>query len=79
MALTAGSIFEIRASATTLNVNGSGFNPANAGMLADATTDANTANTASPVLSSASYNFAAGDVPGSISSQARAGHLGGIR
>lgn len=62
MALTAGTIWEIRGSSTTLNVNGSGFNPANANALTDLTTDANTANTNSPVVSSASYNFAAGDV-----------------
>lgn len=62
MALTAGTIYEIRATATTGNVNGAGFNPANAAALTDLTTDANTANTNSPVVSSASYNFAAGDV-----------------
>lgn len=43
-------------------VNGGGFNPANANFPTDLTTDSNTGNTASPVVSSASYNFAAGDV-----------------
>lgn len=62
MALTTGTIFEIRATATTGNVNGAGFNSANANFPTDATTDSNTANTASPVLSSATYNFVAGDV-----------------
>jgi len=62
MALATGSIFHQSATATTGNVNGSGFNPANANMLTDLTTNANTANTASPVVSSASYNFVAGDV-----------------
>jgi len=62
MALPATGIVEINASATAGNVNGGGFNPANAGMLTDLTTDTNTANTAAPVVSSASYNFAAGDV-----------------
>jgi hypothetical protein len=61
-ALTLGTQWHVTATATTGNVNGSGFNPANANMLTDLTTDANTANTASPVCSSASYNFAAGDV-----------------
>lgn len=55
-------VWELNASATASNVNGGGFNPSNAGMLTDLTTDANTANTNSPIASSASYNFAAGDV-----------------
>jgi len=42
--------------------NGGGFNPANANFAADLTTDTNTGNTASPIVSSASYNFVAGDV-----------------
>lgn len=50
------------ASATANNVNGGGFNTANAGMLTNFACDANTGNTASPVISSASYNFVAGDV-----------------
>ena len=61
MALGA-SIYHIRASATAGNVNGGGFNRNNANMLADLTTDANTANTSAPVCSSASYNFVATDV-----------------
>lgn len=43
-------------------VNGGGFNFANASFPTDLTTDSNTANTASPVVSSATYNFVAGDV-----------------
>lgn len=62
MALAAGTIWESRASATTGNVNGAGFNPANAAAVTDLTTDANTANTNSPVVSSATYTFVAGDV-----------------
>lgn len=62
MALSSGNVFEIRSTATSGNVNAGGFNPTNANMLADLTTDANTANTNSPVVSSASYNFVAGDV-----------------
>lgn len=62
MALSASTVFEINSGATASNVNGGGFNPANANMLTDLTTDSNTANTNSPVCSSASYNFVAGDV-----------------
>lgn len=62
MALALGTIFEMRASALSGNLNAAGFNPANANMLTDLATDTNTANTASPIVSSASYNFAAGDV-----------------
>ena len=62
MALAAATIFELNASATASNVNSGGFNPANANMLTDGTTDTNTGNTNSPVFSSASYNFVAGDV-----------------
>lgn len=62
MALSASAIIELNASATANNVNGGGFNPTNANFLTDLTTDSNTANTASPVASSASYNFVAGDV-----------------
>lgn len=41
---------------------GGGFDPASSNFLTDLTTDAATGNTASPVVSSASYNFVAGDV-----------------
>lgn len=45
------------------NANAGGwFNPSNANMLTDFATDTNTANTTAPVISSASYNFVAGDV-----------------
>lgn len=62
MAIAATCIWELNSAATASNANGGGFNPANAGMLTNLTTDANTANTASPVVSSAGYNFVAGDV-----------------
>lgn len=62
MALTTGTVWEIRTTATAGALNGGGFNRASAGFLTDLTTDTNTANTASPVVSSASYNFVAGDV-----------------
>lgn len=62
MALTAGTVWQIQASATSGNLNGAGFNIANANFPTDLATDANTANTASPIVSSATYNFAAGDV-----------------
>ncbi len=61
MALLLTSILEINSAATAGNVNGAFFDTA-APTATDLTTDANTANTASPVVSSASYNFVAGDV-----------------
>ena len=60
MALSASTVFEIQSTATASNANGGGFNPANANMLTDLT--ATGGNTSAPVVSSASYNFAAGDV-----------------
>lgn len=62
MALATGTVWDLRTTATTGNVNGSGFNPANANFVTDLTTDAATGNTGSPVLSSATYTFVAGDV-----------------
>lgn len=62
MAIAATTILEINSGATAANVNGGGFNPANAGMLTDGTVDAGTGNTASPIFSSVSYSFVAGDV-----------------
>lgn len=60
MSLTNGTIWAISASATTGNVNGSGYNIANAGMLTDLA--ATVATGASPVVTSATYAFVAGDV-----------------
>lgn len=62
MAIAATTIWEINGGSVASNAGGGGFNPANAGMLTDLTTDTNTANTSAPVCSSASYNFVAGDV-----------------
>ena len=62
MALASGTLFEINSGATASNVNAGGFNPANANMLTDLACDSSTGNTNSPVVSSASYNFVAGDV-----------------
>lgn len=62
MALATNTEFTITATATTGNVNAAGFNPGNSNMLTDLACDTGTGNTASPVVSSASYNFAAGDV-----------------
>ncbi len=62
MALPAGLFVEINSSATASNVNGGGFNPYNASFMTDLTTDANTANTNAPIVSSATYTFVAGDV-----------------
>lgn len=60
MALTAGTLWEIRDTATTGNTGGSGFNPANANFLTDLAGTSATGN--SPVVSSVSYTFVAGDV-----------------
>ncbi len=61
MAFSATTILEVQTGGDDTN-NGGAFNPANANMATDLTTDANTANTSSPVVSSASYNFQARDV-----------------
>lgn len=60
MAFNARAIWELHSGGS--NNNGGAFNPANANFATDLT--ATSANTASPVVSSASYNFAAGDVGG---------------
>lgn len=60
MALSASTVFQIQSTATASNVNSGGFNPANTNMLTDGA--ATSANGNSPVFSSASYNFVAGDV-----------------
>jgi hypothetical protein len=59
-ALSASTVFEIRSTATASNVNGGGFNAANANLLTDGAATSATGNAA--VFSSASYNFVAGDV-----------------
>lgn len=61
MALTAGTIFQIQASATTGNINGAGFNIANANFPTDL--KATSGTTSAPVVSSATYTFVSpGDV-----------------
>lgn len=60
--LNSGTLFEFKTTATASNVNGAGFNPGNANFMTDLACDANTGNTNAPVVSSASYNFVAGDV-----------------
>jgi hypothetical protein len=62
MALNAATQWMFRPAATANMVNGGGFNTANANFLSDCTVDAGTGNTATPVLSSASYNFVVADV-----------------
>jgi len=59
MALAATSMVEIRQDATANNVNGGGFNPGNANFLTDLAATSATGN--SPVVTSASYTFVAGD------------------
>lgn len=61
MTLTATTDWELRSGATAGMLNGGGFNQAATFGITDGTTDANTANTASPVLSSATYTFVASD------------------
>lgn len=60
MALATGTIWEMRDSATTGNVNGGGFNINNAAFITDFTATSATGN--APVIATASYNFAASDV-----------------
>jgi hypothetical protein len=60
MALAAGNVWEINSAATASNVNGGGFNTANANFITDYA--ATVANTAAPVVTSATYTFVAGDV-----------------
>ena len=59
-AIAPATIWEINSAGSMSS--SAGFNPANAAMPTDLTTDTGTGNTASPVVSSASYNFVAGDV-----------------
>ena len=61
-AIPANAIWHLRSDATASNVNGGFFNTGNANFPTDGTVDTNTGNTNSPVFSSASYNFVAGDV-----------------
>lgn len=61
MAFANSTIWELQPTSGN-NANGGGFNPGNTSMATDLTTDTNTGNTSSPVVSSASYNFAARDV-----------------
>lgn len=62
MALANTNHFSIISGSTASNVNGGGFNIANANFLTDLTTDTGTGNTSSPIVSSATYTFVAGDV-----------------
>lgn len=65
MALAATTIWEVQAAGSGSADDGStsgAFNPNNANMATDLTTDTNTANTTAPVVSSASYNFVSRDV-----------------
>lgn len=59
-ALSGNTIYELNASATAGNVNGGGFNPANANMPTDLATT--TGTSATPSVTSATYTFVAGDV-----------------
>lgn len=61
MAIAPETRWEFMQDATAGNVNGGGFNPANAGMLTDLACDTGTGNTSAPVVSSATYSFGASD------------------
>lgn len=60
MAFAAGTIWQNWSTGAV--GNGGAFDPTNANFATDLAVDTNTGNTASPIVSSASYNFAAGDV-----------------
>lgn len=60
MAFGANTIWEVRTGGN--DGNGGGFDPGATLSITNLTTDTNTGNTASPVVSSASYSFVAGDV-----------------
>lgn len=64
MALAGSGIMEVRPGATASNVNGGGFNPANANFLTDGVITAGTGESAT--LESATYDFVAGDVGASV-------------
>lgn len=65
MAFTATAVWEVQTGGDDTN-NGGGFDTGVSGFPTDGTVDTNTGDTASPVFSSASYNFVAGDVGASI-------------
>lgn len=61
--LTATStIFEVNNTGGATFSNGAGFDPENVNFATDLAADTNTGNTSAPVVSSASYNFVAGDI-----------------
>lgn len=60
MTISALTVFQIQNTATASNVNAGGFNPSNVNFLTDGAATSATSN--SPIFTSASYNFIAGDV-----------------
>lgn len=60
--IAAGTLWEVSPTAAANNVNGGGFNTGNTHFPTDLAADTGTGNTATPIVSSASYNFVAGDV-----------------
>lgn len=58
--LGTAAVFQVMSGATAGNLGGGGFNPANANFITNFTATSATSN--SPIISSASYNFVAGDV-----------------
>lgn len=61
MAFAATTVWEVNTGGSDTD-NGGGFDPGNSSMINDLACDTDTGNTASPVVSSASYNFVANDV-----------------
>ena len=76
MALASGSVFNVSASATSGNLNGAGFNPANANFPTDGVIAGGTGST--PTLTSATYSFVAGDVGAAIYLPAQANITSGF-
>jgi hypothetical protein len=71
-------MFEVReAGLGSADTNGAGFNAANANFPTNLAADAGTGNTASPVVSSATYNFLAADVGAYLFYKAGANSLPG--
>ena len=60
MAISPSTVFQVQNTATAGNVNGGGFNPANANGIADGVIASGTGG--SPTLTTAAYTFVAGDV-----------------
>src|SRR5437764_15457250 len=61
-AIGTSTVWQVQSTATSANANSGGFDPGATFTVTNLATDTNTANTASPVVSSASYNFTSTDM-----------------